>query len=440
MLIWRHADVVWKLVGTPYMRILMIAPEPFFEPRGTPFSVFHRARALGRLGHEIDLVTYPVGNAVDLPHVTVHRTWHPPFVRHIKIGPSLVKFPLDALLFVRALGMLLRHRYDCIHTHEEAGLFGAIFSRVFRVPHVYDMHSDLAQQLTNFHFTRSKLMIGLMRRVEQLIIASANAVIVICPELLASVEAVAHDKPVMLIENTAVAAAEPEAGGSGASGAEPLGPVPGDQMSKRTKMATAVTKLRRELDIPKGAGPVLLYTGTFESYQGLDLLVESMPAVLAKFPNAVYVVAGGQPDQVAVVAAHAQRLGVAPSLRLPGQRQPEEMPIFTQLANVLLSPRCQGTNTPLKIYSYLHSGKPILATDIRSHTQVLSDEVAMLVAPTSDGLASGAIALLEDERMRGELARNARTLAQQKYSYQAYLERTSEVYQGLVPVPEPVTA
>ncbi len=404
------------------MRILMIAPEPFFEPRGTPFSVFHRARALGRLGHEIDLVTYPIGDAVDLPHVTVHRTWRPPFVRHIKIGPSLAKFPLDALLFARALGMLLRRRYDCIHTHEEAGLFGAIFSRIFRVPHVYDMHSDLAQQLTNFNFTRNRFLIGAMRRVEQLIIDSASAVIVICPELLASVESVAPDKPVVLIENTAIAAED------------------GGQANKHTKMSAAVKKLRHELDIPKGAGPVLLYTGTFESYQGLDLLVESMPTVLAKFPDAVYVVAGGQPDQIAAVAAHAQRMGVASSLRLPGQRPPEDMPIFTQLADVLVSPRCQGTNTPLKIYSYLHAGKPILATAIRSHTQVLNDVVALLVPPTSDGLADGAITLLADARLRGELARNAHTLAQQKYSYQAYLERTNEVYQGLVSAAEPVTA
>ena len=37
----------------------MIAPEPFFEPRGTPFSEFHRIRALSALGHQVDLVTYP---------------------------------------------------------------------------------------------------------------------------------------------------------------------------------------------------------------------------------------------------------------------------------------------------------------------------------------------------------------------------------------------
>ncbi len=47
------------------MRILMIAPEPFFEPRGTPFSEFHRIRALTALGHQVDLVTYPFGEDVD---------------------------------------------------------------------------------------------------------------------------------------------------------------------------------------------------------------------------------------------------------------------------------------------------------------------------------------------------------------------------------------
>ena len=62
-------DVCWHV---PYnrrvvMHILMIAPEPFFEPRGTPFSEYHRIRALLDLGHTVDLVTYPFGKDVELP-------------------------------------------------------------------------------------------------------------------------------------------------------------------------------------------------------------------------------------------------------------------------------------------------------------------------------------------------------------------------------------
>ena len=71
------------------MRILMIAPEPFFEPRGTPFSEYHRIRALLDLGHTVDLVTYPFGQSVHLPGLRVFRCVRPPFVRRVKVGPSL---------------------------------------------------------------------------------------------------------------------------------------------------------------------------------------------------------------------------------------------------------------------------------------------------------------------------------------------------------------
>src|SRR5581483_6699247 len=118
---------------------------------------------------------------------------------------SLAKFPLDAVLLVRALSLLLVQRYDCIHTHEEAGFYGALFGRAFRLPHIYDMHSDLAQQLTNFGFTRNQFLIRLMRAVERLIIRSARVVIVICPELAETVASLVPGTPTILIENTAVA-------------------------------------------------------------------------------------------------------------------------------------------------------------------------------------------------------------------------------------------
>src|SRR3954462_5996804 len=98
----------------------MIAPEPFFEPRGTPFSEFHRIRALTALGHTVDLVTYPFGQRVSMPGLRVFRSLRPPFVHAAKIGPSLAKIPLDLLLTFTALRRALSQRYDVIHSHEEA--------------------------------------------------------------------------------------------------------------------------------------------------------------------------------------------------------------------------------------------------------------------------------------------------------------------------------
>ena len=85
------------------MRILMIAPEPFFEPRGTPFSEFHRIKALTALGHSVDLVTYPFGSDVSMPGLRIFRSFRPPFLHGVKIGPSFAKLPLDALLALSAL-------------------------------------------------------------------------------------------------------------------------------------------------------------------------------------------------------------------------------------------------------------------------------------------------------------------------------------------------
>ena len=55
--------------------------------------------------------------------------------------------------------------------------------------------------------------------------------------------------------------------------------------------------------------------------------------------------------------------------------------IQPQAAQVLVSARIHGTNTPLKIYEQLASGRPLVATRIWSHTQVLSESVCFLADP-----------------------------------------------------------
>src|SRR5688500_5010666 len=102
----------------------MIAPEPFFEPRGTPFSEFHRIRALIELGHQVDLVTYPFGQEVSMAGLRVFRCPRPPFVHGVKIGPSLAKLALDGCLTFSVVRRVLSSRYDVIHSHEEGGLIG----------------------------------------------------------------------------------------------------------------------------------------------------------------------------------------------------------------------------------------------------------------------------------------------------------------------------
>jgi hypothetical protein len=134
------------------MNILMIAPEPFFESRGTPISVYQRLCALSTLGHKVDLLTYHIGLDLDIPDVRIFRVPSIPFIREIKIGPSWPKLFLDIILFFKAIIMLSKSEYDVIHSHEEAAFFSAVLARVFRVRHLYDMHSSLPRQLVSYGF------------------------------------------------------------------------------------------------------------------------------------------------------------------------------------------------------------------------------------------------------------------------------------------------
>ena len=362
------------------MHILMIAPEPFFEPRGTPFSEFHRIKALIALGHTVDLVTYPFGKDVEMPGLTVIRCLRPPLVRHVRIA------------------------YDAVHSHEEGGLIGVVLSAMLGVPHLYDMHSSLPQQLSNFDFSSSRPLVWGMGLIERLLVRRSRVVIVICQQLVEVVRAIDPLVPTVLIENAPGSGDLPVAGASGS--------------------------LRATWGIEPDV-PVVLYTGTFEAYQGLDLLYAAAARVRATRPDVRFLVVGGQPDQVEAARVQARSAGADGVVVFTGQRPSEEIPQFLDAATVLASPRSRGTNTPLKIYQYLRAGRPIIATRLLTHTQVLDDSIAVLTEATPEAYAAGILRAIDDPAEADAIGRRARALADTKYSYEAYLERTRHAYAEL---------
>ncbi len=418
------------------MKVLMIAPQPFFQPRGTPFSVLHRLKALSQLGYKIDLVTYHLGQDVDIDNVNIHRAKPISWVKEIAIGPSKTKLLLDMYVYRRAVELLKRRRYDLIHTHEEAGFFGIRLSKKFGALHLYDMHSSLPQQLSNFKYSSAKALLNIFEKLEAATINSAQAVITICPELFNYVKARFPQKYNKLIENVAdnaIVFGEPSNGNGKISAAE-LAQRYGlsrHRNDHNDPMTINGNHSNDPMTINDNDPMTILYTGTFEPYQGLDLLIESSPAVLSRHRNACFLVVGGKPEQVAQYKEKTGKFGVNEKFIFTGQRSPEEIPEFMKLADMLVSPRVAGNNTPLKIYSYLRSGIPIVATDHLTHTQVLNSEVAVLTDCTAPAFANGILRVLEDRAYGEKLGRNAQELAAREYSYEAYLQKTKEIYSYL---------
>jgi glycosyltransferase involved in cell wall biosynthesis len=151
--------------------------------------------------------------------------------------------------------------------------------------------------------------------------------------------------------------------------------------------------------------------------------------------------AGGKSEQVENARREARALGIDDVAVFAGERPSTEIPAYLRACDVLVSPRSRGTNTPLKIYQYLRSGKPIVATRLLTHTQVLSDDTAILTGTSAEAFGDGIVAALQDAERAARVAAQARELAETKYSYQAYLEGTRQACAALFPdLPDPTAA
>jgi glycosyltransferase involved in cell wall biosynthesis len=379
------------------LRILFLAPQPFFEVRGTPLAVLHMTRALASLGHSVDLLTFPQGEPVPVEGVRHLRSTRLP-VGRVKAGPSLAKMALDVPFVAEAAWRLRFGGYDVVHAVEEAAHLVAPFARSAGVPLVMDVDSSIPHQLRYSGFATRGPLLRLAERLEGYALRHSAAAITVCASLTEGVRARAPGLPVFQVEDPPLVE-------------------PGT-----TPALEEIERLRRELTL--GPWPVVLYSGNFEPYQGVELLLEAM----AHLPQVQLLLMGGRPDEVARMKTEARVRGIGERTIFSGQRPPSELPLFLALADVLVSPRAKGENTPFKIFTYLASGKPLVATRIPTHTQLLDDTTAFLVEPTPRAIAAGLEAALDRPDEAAARAGAALDLVRREYSVERYREKIARAY------------
>jgi glycosyltransferase involved in cell wall biosynthesis len=351
-------------------------------------------KALAGLGHQVDLLTYGQGEDVELGGVRHLRSLRLP-VGRVKPGASAAKLVLDVPFMAEAAGRLAFGGYDVVHAVEEAAHLVAPLARLFRVPLVTDVDSAIPEQLRESGFARRGPLLWAAERLEAHALRRAAAVVTVCDSLTDRVRAIAPGVAVFQVEDPPLVSGEPP-------------------------LASAVHALRASLGL--GPGPVALYSGNFEAYQGVDLLADAA----ALLPGVQLLFMGGEPAEIEALRVRAGRGAV-----FAGKRPPSELPVFLALADVLVSPRRQGRNTPFKIYTYLASGRPLVATRIETHTQLLDDELAFLVPPTAEGLAAGIRQALGDPAEAARRAGAGQALLEQRYSTTRYAQKVAAAYAAL---------
>lgn len=383
----------------PSRRVLVVAPQPFYEDRGTPIAVRHVLEGLSQLGYSVDLLTYPVGTDLEVPGLRLIRTANPFRFKNVPVGLSLKKILLDAPLTVELVSRLRSGAYSCVHAVEEAAFPAVLLGRLYRLPVIYDMQSSLPEQLvTGVGFPTTPIR-HLLNRMEAWLLTRADFV-VSSAGLAARVRRIAPSARVREWHYP--------------SAMVPAGEADAD-------------RLRQRLGIPPGV-PVVLYGGTFESYQGLPELIAAIPAVRARVPDATFVLVGADRANGLVSHAAAESLIECGALRMVDRQPRAEMAAYLALADVLVSPRAYGGNLPLKIFDYLAAGRPIVATDIPTHRTVLAEDRAVLVPPRTDALARGILAVLGDPVLGRRLAAAARRYAETHFGWSRFVDSVEALY------------
>ncbi|MCB0322712.1 MAG: glycosyltransferase [Bdellovibrionales bacterium] len=396
-------------------RVLLIAPQPFFVSRGTPINVRAMVSVLANDSYQVDLLVFPQGQEIAIPGVRIIRCPNVFGIKSVPIGPSWRKVLLDVVLSLKALHLSYTNSYQLIHGVEEGGLIAGTVGMVRRVPYIVDMDSCMVEQLRQSKFIRSERILRAIESLEAFFVRRAEAILTVCNSLTRRARAIRPDANICQIEDFPF---------------DPSAECP----------AVVAARLQSSLALPDRR--IILYAGNFESYQGLELLLEAyghvrQAASASRNDTLLLLVGGGELDSKPVrrLRARAEALGIADSVVFTGNRPAEEMNGFLALADVLVSPRIEGSNTPLKIYSYMAAERPIVATDIESHTQVLDSDSAFLAAPEPQAFAQALAQALDESpeaiAQQRRVVAGARSLIAARYNETEFSRRLLELYRSI---------
>lgn len=391
------------------MRVLVLAPQPFYQERGTPIAVRIAVESLSRKLQlsasdpaSIDLLCYHEGDDIQIPGVQIFRIPAPKALCGIRPGLSVKKLLCDVIFLFSALSLVWRgraNRYSVIHAVEESVFIAWLIKKVWGIPYIYDMDSSLSLQITE-KWRWCKGLFPLLNWIEGIAMRGSIAVAPVCDALKTIANDQGSPHTVMLRDVSLL----PPTGRADIDRNEMLG-----------------------LRLPPTA-PVILYVGNLEFYQGIDLLLESFALIKNHITRPQLVVVGGAPASVTEYQTKAINLGCGEQVSFLGPRPVADLDAYLSCADILVSPRIKGNNTPMKIYSYLHSGRALVATDLPTHQQVLDKDIAMLAQPTADGFALGLKALLDDTDLRSRIGKQARERAQELYTVEAFESQLSSLY------------
>jgi glycosyltransferase involved in cell wall biosynthesis len=362
------------------MRVLMVAPTPFFGDRGCHIRILEEARVLRGLGVQTLLVSYPVGR--DHPEVPTVRSPRLPWLRTLPVGFSPHRPYLDALLLGTAFRAARRFRPDILHGHlHEGAAIASVVGRLIGRPAVADLQgSVVGEMIAHGHLTAGGPLPVSLRQLERWVLRWPARLLPSSENFardLVEVWRVPRERVVLLPDGIDPDFLRP-------------GPAPDD--------------LRERLGLV--GKRVVVYLGVLTAYQGVDDLLAAWPAVVAAVPDA-HLLLMGHPN-VEQYRARAAELTPPGSVTVTGLIAYQESPRYLALGDVAVSAKHVSTEANGKLLNYMAMGLPSVAYDGPVSRELLGGAGVFVPMRDVGALATAIAGLLRDsheQKLRGQTLR-----------------------------------
>ncbi len=392
------------------MKVLVVAPTPFFSDRGTHIRILEEALALEKRGIEVTIATYHIGQ--DLPrsldsHIDVRRIrrllfWY----KKLEAGPDWQKIILDLMLVRKTFHLARTWKPDIIHGHLHEGvLIGfivkqALFWRNIRL--VADFHGSLTKEMVSHSYLHATLMQRFFGMIEHRIDGLGDRTVASSWDNVERINMIPREQKAHIL-------------------------LDGTRLSMFENLPSVII-LRDTFHIPKEK-IVITYTGALIANKGITLLLEAIPLVCAQSSEVHFVIAGFPVDQIAVYLKrdifkkHVTIISPLPYFTLPK---------VLHMSDIGVDPKESNTRQASgKMLQYMGAGLPVVCFDTENNRKYLDDGGIYADDTTPESLARAIMTLVASRELReakGAINRKRAGL----FSWEASAEQLEKLYREII--------
>jgi 1,2-diacylglycerol 3-alpha-glucosyltransferase len=386
--------------------IAMVVACPFPANHGTPAAIREMSETLAEMGHSVHVVTYPLREEMPVRSVAIHRVRHVGKSREIVVGPSYQRMLFDALMVPKLCSIIKREKIDVIHAHNyEGALIGWAAKKITSRPLIYNAINTMMSELPSYGFIRPRaLAVGVANGLDSVVPRVADFVVADTEELRFFIlsKGVPPEKVEVVPSGVNVEMFE---GGNGA-------------------------RIREKLEI--GQRPLVIYTGTFDQFQGIDYLMKGFQIVHRAEPDAILLLLGStvNPLHADKYRQMARELGFGGSfiIRTAGI---DVLPDYLAAADEAVVPRPVSPGIPTKLLNYMAAGKAIVS--FRGSASGLKDMVNALLIESDDWrkLGEAMLKLINDKPLAERLGAAAKACIKNTLDWKTIARRLEKIYSSL---------